>query len=366
MKASKTLRTATGIACGLIGLCAAASVAQAKPADYLKKPQDWFNSSDAKRVIENVLSHQSDLGGWPKNVDTTAAPFAGRRTELHPTFDNGATTDEIRLLVRYFNATRDERAKAAAEHGVDYVLKAQYPTGGWPQFYPPGKQYHRHITFNDDAMVRLLRFLGEVHRDPGFAFLDQGKRDAAKKAIDRGIQCILKCQIKVGDKLTAWCAQHDELDYGPRKGRAYELPSISGSESVGIIEFLMSIERPGPEVIRSVEAAVAWFESARLTGIRVDTVKDEKAPKGTNRVVVKDPSAPPLWARFYEIGSNRPIFCDRDGVVKYDLSEIGYERRNGYAWLGAWPQTILQKHYPAWKARITKETGGSSIPGKVR
>ena len=37
-----------------------------------------------------------------------------------------------------------------------------------------------------------------------------------------------------------------------------------------------------------------------------------------------------MWARFYEIGTNRPIFSDRDGFAKHDLSEIGYERRNGY------------------------------------
>ncbi len=44
------------------------------------------------------------------------------------------------------------------------------------------------------------------------------------------------------------------------------------------------------------------------------------------------PGGPPIWARFYEIETNRPFFCDRDGVKKYDVSEIGSERRNGYSW----------------------------------
>jgi PelA/Pel-15E family pectate lyase len=48
--------------------------------------------------------------------------------------------------------------------------------------------------------------------------------------------------------------------------------------------------------------------------------------------VVPDATAPPLWARFYEIGTNRPIFSGRDSVVKYQLSEIEYERRTGYRW----------------------------------
>jgi PelA/Pel-15E family pectate lyase len=61
---------------------------------------------------------------------------------------------------------------------------------------------------------------------------------------------------------------------------------------------------------------------------------------------------PPLWARFYEIGTNRPIFSDRDGVPKRELSEIGYERRNGYAWLGKWPQHLLAVEYPAWRHKL--------------
>jgi PelA/Pel-15E family pectate lyase len=111
----------------------------------------------------------------------------------------------------------------------------------------------------------------------------------------------------------------------------------------------MSIERPSDEVIAAIEAAVAWFESARLTGLRVVEQDDARAPSGKNKVVAKDPAAAPLWARFYEIETNRPLFADRDGIAKYDLAEIGYERRNGYAWLGNWPQRLLDREYPAWK-----------------
>ncbi|HTG87345.1 MAG TPA: pectate lyase, partial [Pyrinomonadaceae bacterium] len=64
---------------------------------------------------------------------------------------------------------------------------------------------------------------------------------------------------------------------------------------------------------------------------------------------VKDPEGKPSWARFYEIGSNRPIFSGRDGRVKYNLSEIEEERRTGYAWYGDWPAKLLKEDYPAWK-----------------
>jgi PelA/Pel-15E family pectate lyase len=117
----------------------------------------------------------------------------------------------------------------------------------------------------------------------------------------------------------------------------------------------MSLDKPGPEVVRAVEGAVAWFESAKLKGVRAVEQPDSKSPTGKNKVIISDPSAPPLWARFYEIGTNRPIFCDRDGAAKHNLADIGYERRNGYAWLGAWPQPLLEKDYPAWKKKLAAQ-----------
>lgn len=322
---------------------------------YLENSNQWFAGDEAKRIATNLLSYQSDLGGWPKNTDTTSAPFNGnRQKELQPTFDNSATTDELRFLARFYEATKDVRCRQAFERGCDYILKAQYPTGGWPQFYPPPKSYPRRITFNDDAMVRLMEFLRETYSSHTYAFLDPLRQRAARTAFDHGVTCILKCQIKVDGKLTVWCAQHDEQDYSPQVGRSYELPSLSGAESVRITRLLMSLENPSPDVMNSVQSAVAWFEAAKLNGIRVALEHSDQAPKGTNKTVVQDPTAPPLWARFYEIRTNRPLFVDRDGVPKYNLADIGYERRNGYAWLGDWPQRLLHVEYPAWKKKWAK------------
>jgi pectate lyase len=336
----------------------------AGPRPYLGKPDGWFAGDEAKRIAANILSFQADLGGWPKNVDTAAAPFTGDRSQLKPTFDNDATTDELRFLARVYKATRDEVYRRALEKGLDYILKAQYPSGGWPQFYPPGTQYHRYITFNDNAMTRLMEFLREAYGAKAYDFVDAARRQAARQAFDRGLACILKCQIVVDGKRTAWCAQHDEKDYRPRPGRSYELVSFSGGESVGVVRLLMSLDDPSPEVVAAVEGAVAWFEAVKLKGIRVVRKKDVNAPRGFDKVVIDDPSAPPMWARFYEIGTNKPIFSDRDGMAKARLSDIGYERRNGYNWLGYWPASVLASEYPAWKLRQAARRGRE--PRKIR
>lgn len=167
--------------------------------------------------------------------------------------------------------------------------------------------------------------------------------------MERGLACILQCQVRVAGRLTVWCAQHDETTLAPAPARKYEHASLSGFESVGIVRFLMSLEHPSPEIVASVQAAMAWFEQAKLTGIRIDHPPAPALPHGHDRVVVADPSAPPLWARFYEIGTNRPIFGGRDGVIRYTLAEVEPERRGGYRWYGDEPADLLAQDYPRWR-----------------
>ena len=66
-------------------------------------------------------------------------------------------------------------------------------------------------------------------------------------------------------------------------------------------------------------------------------------------VVVKDEKAPPLWARMYEVGTDRPIFASRDGIKVYSLAEVDRERRTGSGWYGSWPRELLEQEYPRWK-----------------
>lgn len=339
----------------IILLSHSSAFAYTSASKHLDEKEDWYKSDEAKTLASNLLSWQAPEGGWPKNIDTGAAPYKGDPPTLHSTFDNGATTFELRYLAKMFDATKDATYKDAFDKGLDHILKAQYDNGGWPQYYPLGKDYSHYITFNDGAMARLMFFLRDVAKDDAtFGFVAPEKRSACRTAWDKGVECILKCQVKDDGKLTVWCAQHDEKTFEPRPARTFEPISLSGSESVGIVHVLMNVENPSPEVIAAVDGAVAWFDKVKIPGIKVEDRKQEGTPKGFERFVVKDPSAPPMWARFYEIGTNKPIFSDRDSVIKYDLSEIGVERRTGYKWLGYWPANLIAKEYPEWKAKHAK------------
>ncbi|MCF7973238.1 MAG: pectate lyase [Phycisphaerae bacterium] len=313
-------------------------------------------------IAETLLLYQRDNGAWPKNYkwsvvdDATKKELLSQKQKNDTTIDNSATRKEIQYLARAYAAFNDDRYRQAALEGIAYLLEAQYANGGWPQYYPRPTGYHKHITFNDNAMIGVMSLLQDIAQGKSeYAFVDDQTRERAARAVQKGIDCILKCQVIVKGKKTAWCAQHHETTLEPQLARSYELASLSGAESVNIVRFLMAIEPPTPEITDAIESAAAWFAQARIEGIRVDRVRDPSAPGGWDRVVVEDASAPPLWARFYEIETNRPFFCSRDGIPRYRLSEISHERRNGYSWLGNYAGSLLKEAYPAWRKKHVPE-----------
>ncbi len=199
-------------------------------------------------------------------------------------------------------------------------------------------------------MVNVLTLLRNTGAGKApYSFVDESRQAKAASAVARGADLILRTQVKQGGKPTAWCAQHDENTLDPAWARNYEPPSLSGNETVGVVRFLMEIERPAPEIVAAIEGAVAWLQSVKIRGLRVEEFTSEAGER--DRRAVADPTAPLLWARFYELGTNRPIFIGRDKVIRYDFNEIERERRVGYSYLGAWPAKLLVEDYPRWRAR---------------
>ncbi len=334
----------------------------------LERPTAFFASPEAATVGENLLLWQRANGGWPKNVDMTRAldprereRLLAVRVETDTTIDNGATYTQVRFLARLHAAARDGRFRDAAERGLAFLLAAQYPNGGWPQYFPLRSDYSRDVTFNDGAMTGVLDLLFDVGegREP-FGWAGDELRARARAAVTKGTEAILAAQVVVRGKRTAWGAQHDAVTLRPSAARTFEPVALASAESVGVVRFLMRLSDPSPEVVSAVDAAVAWLRSARIDGLRVERRKAPELPGGVDVVAAPDPSAPPVWARFYEIGTDRPLFCGRDGVVRSRLAEIEHERRTGYAWYVDSPATLLTKDHPAWKAKLAS---GMSMRG---
>lgn len=330
--------------------------------------QPKYDESDYIKIADNILYFQRDNGGWPKNYDMKAIltpeqinDVVKTKSILHTTFDNGTTYTHIYYLAQVYTQTKIEKYKDACLKGIDFILEAQYPNGGWPQYFPLEKGYSRHITFNDGAYMGIMNLLGKiVQNDSNLSFVDSETKNKVSTAYEKGIDCILKTQISDHGKLTAWCQQHDEITLLPTWARKFEPPSVSNAESVDIVLFLMKIENPSEQIIRAVQGAVKWFSDSKIYNTRVETFQapefDSKYKKVTDdRRVVIDSTAPPIWTRYYELGTGRPLFCDRDSVYLYSLAEVSRERRSGYAWYTYNPEKALKK-YPEWQKKWTPET----------
>ncbi|MDT0687763.1 pectate lyase [Autumnicola psychrophila] len=340
--------------------------------NILNNNEEWYGTDEALSIAKNVIQYQSSQGGFPKSTDLARKPLTpgdippegrGRANSI----DNDATSVPLKFLAKVIHATGDEELKTSFARGLDYLFAAQYPNGGWPQFWPlRGDEYYSRITFNDAAMIQVMEVLtGVANGEVPYSFVDTNRKAKAAKAVDLGIECILKTQIKQNGELTAWCAQYDEETLKPAWARKYEPPSLSGGETVGIIEYLMTIKNPSPEIIKSVNAGVAWLKEVAIKGVRHDKVRN---PDGRDeRKLIKDPNAPLLWARFYELDTNRPLYLDRDSVFRYDFSEIGYERRSGYDYHGDWALELLNTKYPAWYAKYgeTKDKNSKDKKSEV-
>jgi pectinesterase len=302
----------------------------------------WFGGDEARRIAESILSYQTPSGGWSKHVDHTAGPRApgqgyaeGGRWHYVGTFDNGATTEHMRFLLRADAVRSDARYRQAFARGVDYILQAQFPNGCWPQVYPLEGGYHDAATFNDNATLNVLRLLRDVAAGEAAFVADEQRRRAAA-SVARGIDCILAAQVTVDGRRVVWGAQHDPLTLVPVGARSFEPAALSGAEGPALAGFLMELDSPDPRVAVAVRGAAAWMRENMLWGY---ARRPGEPPVPTS-------GAGPLWARFTEIGTNRPVFGNRDGTVTYDWRQLA-DSAWGYGWFTDLPAAILAR-YDAW------------------
>ncbi len=316
---------------------------------------------DVRAIAGNLLLFQRSNGGWPKDYDMLAVLTEAQKKLIRDTrdntdtsYDNHTTHPQVEYLARAFVATRDEAYRAACVRGLAFMLASQHPNGGFPQWWPKKGDIAKRITLNDGVMMGILNVLkNAADRTPQFVWLDEPMRARAADGVARGTACLVRMQVKAGGVPTGWGQQHDETTLETVGARTFELPCVSPADTTEVVRFLMRDERPSPEIVAAVEAAVTWLKKVRLDGIRVERVPAPKVEfvRHTSEfdvVVVPDAKAPPLWARMIEPGTDRPIFASRDGVKVYSLAEVDRERRTGSGWYVTNPLRLIERDYPKW------------------
>lgn len=325
----------------------------------LDRAPEWYGSADAVRVARNILSFQTPSGGWGKNVNRDAPPRAPGEAwvdvseaagwDYVGTIDNDATTTELRFLARVqarFPGAEGDAYRAAFEKGVRYLLAAQFPNGGWPQVYPLQGGYHDALTYNDGAVSDVaMLMLAVAARQGDYGFVPPALAEAARESALRACEVILTTQVRIAGQPTIWGQQHDPLTLAPVGARNFEPAALSSTESAELLLFLMKLPDPSPEVVAAVRAGVGWLEAHALRDMA--WVRDPA--RGGNRLVAQ-PGAGPLWPRYYDLTTLKPVFGDRDRSIHDRVDDLSDERRNGYAWYGTAPAKAIAA-FARWRAR---------------
>ena len=353
----------------------------------LNKPAAWYGTTDARAIADTIVSFQTPSGGWSKNQDRSkparlpgqryagvSTPPAVATTNFDTptdrswsyvgTLDNGATTTEMRFLARVqaqLPGKEGDAYRASIIKAIRYLLMAQYPNGGWPQNYPLEGGYHDGVTFNDNVMaqaVNIMSDIGEGKED--FGFVPQPLRQQAGAAGARAIRPILDAQVVVNGKRTGWPQQVDAITLQPMSARNYEMRSIASSESAEVLMFLMRHPNQTPEIRAAINDGVAWLKAVAIYGKAFTKVSEEEG-----RQLVDKPGAGPIWSRYYDIQTGKPIFGDRDRSIHDDLAGISKGRRNGYSWYNAAPKKALDAH-AEWARKSAARASVSPAPNQDR
>lgn len=316
-----------------------------------------YTESQYEKIADNLIAYQNQDGGWPKNIDwlgilnTDSVMAVAQDSYRRSTLDNRNTFPQIEYLADVYKLTKEDKYKAASLRGITYLLDTQKENGGWRGWDVDA------ITFNDDVTTGSLElFRNIVQGDQSYSWLDATMMNRIKTAYEKGVNVVLRCQIVQNGVKAAWAQQYDNETWVPVKARTFELPALTANESCEIIFFLMGIDNPTTEVVDAVHAAVAWLDKVKITGMRVqrvplvgDKIINHEYP--FDNVVVEDATAPPIWARFYELADNVPFMCTRAGEKVWKLSDVNAERRTGYDWYGYWPKDIFSA-YKTWKQQL--------------
>ncbi len=266
---------------------------------------------DAARALACA---QSSQGGWGATQQLLAACDPGAQpanVDVKNTLDEGTQQAVLDFLLdlRTTLAGRGEDAPGWLEEtiadGSRFLLDIQKEAGGWARQIPHANDYSAYSTLNDRVVSSSISILLRGYREFG----DARYLEAARK----GGQFLIRTQGQAPQ--AGWAQQYDD-ELRPAAARMFEPRALSSRESAYAMITLaeLFLETRDPAFAGPLPAAARWLENSTIR-------------QG-------------VWSRFYEIGSNRPIYGDRDGSVHYSLDEISKERRKGYDWEKTFPEVV--------------------------
>ncbi|MEP0843746.1 MAG: polysaccharide lyase [Phycisphaerae bacterium] len=293
--------------------------------------QDRYYLEAVKDTAHCLVRGQLHSGGWGYSIDfdEAARKAAAYREGGAPagrdvtTLDDDTTQSAVRFLMHADRALgfKDAKVHEAVVYAWNRLLEAQFPNGAWPQrftrppaaedypvrkaSYPdqwprtfPNVDYKLFYTLNDNVMADMIDTLFEAGRIYGASDAPAGTAELAAKcrsAAERAGDFLLLAQMP--EPQPGWAQQYD-VQMHPVWARRFEPPAVSGGEARGVLRTLLRMYRETGEgkYLEPIPKALAYYRRSRLPDGRL--------------------------ARFYELGTNRPLYFTKDYRLTYDDSDV--------------------------------------------
>lgn len=285
-----------------------------------------------------LIRGQHPSGGWNYIIDTageesirrwyaTIGKNGWRLEEFqhyygNATFDDHATVECGRFLLRLHLEKKEPRFRAAVDRAIAFVLDSQLESGGWPQRWPRAGEFKNHgrpdytglITLNDEVADENIAFLLLV--------LQQLGDERVREPIQRAMACYRDLQQP--QPTPAWALQYTH-DFKPAWGRTYEPAAVAPHVTSNAVERMLDFYclTGDRSFLARLPEALDWLEAV-------------EAPASTHRDGRN-------FFRHIEPGTNRPIAVHRRGsnaqngeyYADYDMSDQTAEKHIDVARLRA-------------------------------
>lgn len=281
---------------------------------------DRYYLDAARDVARALVWGQRQIGGWNHRVDVGHLKASAKmpvRKSGRCTFDDNITQGALKFLIDADSEIDEPWLTDGVELGIAFMLKSQAANGAWTQWYPPRGGYHDYYTFNDKSINDCIGVMLHAHKAYG--------KEEHLACAQRGGDFIIAAQFP---KPQAGWAQQYNRHMKPAWARSFEPPGLCSVVTARNITTLVQLylHTKDAKYLAPIPEAIEWLDKSRI---------------GKN-----------LWARLYEVGSNRPIYGDReDGYkVHYDYEKISRRERISYGWRGEYRIGSTIRNYRRLKA----------------
>ena len=255
----------------------------------ITKNKDFLTA--AEKTANALILGQNELGGWDHKI------YFDRPKGKSVSFDDNQTQSAISFLMALDQEVDSQPLTEAVEKALNMMFESQLENGGWPHKYPWQGNYHDYATFNDQGINDCIRVMIEADKFYGSA--------AILKSLKKVGRFLMISQLPPPQP--GWAQQYNEY-LQPAWARTFEPPAVCPSASVNNINSLIDLyEHNGSgQYLEPIPDALRWLKESQL-------------PNGK-------------WGRFLEIGTNKPLYYDRDRIRVESVDQLSLERSTGYGY----------------------------------